>query len=167
MKKKSMKFSLPVFMLQLAIVLSMIVVAWIFFKDLPDQMPSHWNIQGEVDSYMDKGLFIYLFPGIALLIAFLFPVLSKIDPKKEKYVLFRRAWLIIQTFIVLFFAYLYFVTIYLALNPEVSITPFIFVGIGVLFVVIGNYLGKVRQNYFMGIRTPWTLDNEKVWNNRS
>lgn len=164
MKKKAMKFSVPVFVLQLCIVSAMLITGWLLFDKLPDQIPSHWNIEGQVDSYTDKGTAIYLFPGITLAIALLFPLLSRIDPRKEKYVLFRRPWLILQTAFVLFFAYMYFVTIYLTFHPEQSIERFIFIGIGVLFVVIGNYLGKVRQNYFIGIRTPWTLDNEEVWN---
>ena len=164
MKEKHMKFSSPVFLLQILIVIGMFATGWLLFDQLPEQMPTHWNIAGEVDGYMPKGTAIILFPAITLGIAILFPILSMIDPRKEKYTLFRRPWLILQTVIVIFFAYLYFVSIYLAFNPAVSITPFIFVGIGVLFIVIGNYLGKVRQNYFVGIKTPWTLHSEEVWN---
>lgn len=134
------------------------------FDKLPDQMPTHWNVAGQVDAYMPKGNAVLLFPAITLVVTLLFPVLTMIDPRKEKYVLFRRPWLILQTVFVLFFAYMYFVSLYLSLNPEILITPFILGGIGVLFIVIGNYLGKVRQNYFVGIKTPWTLDNEEVWN---
>ncbi|MFC1655988.1 SdpI family protein [Patescibacteria group bacterium] len=164
MKKKSMKFSSPVFILQLLIVAAMLGTGWYLFDQLPDQMPTHWNIEGQVDAYMPKGSAILLFPGITLAVTLLFPLLSMIDPRKEKYVLFRRPWLILQIVIVLFFAYMYFVSVYLALNPEILITPFILGGIGVLFIIIGNYLGKVRQNYFVGIKTPWTLNSEEVWN---
>lgn len=164
MKKKSMQFSSPVFIIQLLIVAGMFITGWVLFDQFPDQMPTHWNIAGEVDAYMPKGTATILFPAITLGLTLLFPLLSMIDPRKEKYALFRRPWLILQTVIVLFFAYIYFVSLYLALNSHISITPFIFVGIGILFIVIGNYLGKVRQNYFVGIKTPWTLDNEEVWN---
>lgn len=164
MKKKSMKFSSPVFITQLLIVVAMLVTGWILFDNLPDQMPTHWNVEGQVDGYMPKSTAIYLFPGITFAAALLFPVLSMIDPRKEKYVLFRRPWLILQTVFVLFFAYMYFVSLYLALNPDVLITPFILTGLGILFIIIGNYLGKVRQNYFVGIKTPWTLHSEEVWN---
>ncbi len=142
----------------------MLGTGWFLFDKLPDQMPTHWNIEGQADAYMSKNSAILLFPGITLAIALLFPILSMIDPRKEKYVLFRRPWLILQTVFVLFFAYMYFVSLYIALNPNVPITPFILGGIGVLFIVIGNYLGKVRQNYFVGIKTPWTLHSEEVWN---
>lgn len=164
MSKKTVKFSWPVFIIELLAVIAMLVTAYILWDKLPEMMPSHWNIEGEVDSYMDKSTWIWIFPGITLLIALMFPFLSRIDPKKEKYPAFRRPWLILQMVFVGFFSYIYFVSLYLTLNPEVSITGFIFGGIGVMFIFIGNYLGKVRQNWFMGIRTPWTLDNEEVWN---
>jgi uncharacterized membrane protein len=164
MKKKSMKFSVPVFVFQLAIVVAMLIAGGLLFDQLPDQIPTHWNIEGQPDAYTDKGTAIYLFPGITFVVALLFPFLSRIDPRKDKYVLFRRPWLILQTVIVLFFAYMYFVTMYLTFHPEQPIERFVFIGIGVLFIAIGNYLGKVRQNYFVGIKTPWTLHNEEVWN---
>ena len=131
---------------------------------MPDQVPIHWNVHGEVDGYMSKPWGIYLFLLITLAIAMLFPILSRIDPKKGNYALFRKSWIAIQTVIVVFFAYLYFVSLLVSLKPEYQIIPFVMTGIGVLFMLIGNYLGKVRQNYFVGIRTPWTLANEDVWN---
>lgn len=164
MKKKLMKFSKPVFAIQLLIIAAMVIATWLLYDKLPNMMPSHWNFEGAVDSYMEKTTWVYLFPGITLAMALMFPILSSIDPRKEKYELFRRPWLILQMVFVGFFAYLYFVSLYMALNPEVAITPFVLGAVGVLFVIIGNYLGKVRQNYFVGIKTPWTLDNEEVWN---
>jgi len=142
----------------------MFIVGAALYNALPDLVPSHWNIKGEIDSYLPKLTSIILFPAITLGLALLFPIVSAIDPKKEKYILFRKPWVVLQMSIVLFFAYLYFVTLYMAFNPAIPIIPFIFGGIGVLFVLIGNYLGKIRQNYFVGIKTPWTIDNEEVWN---
>lgn len=162
--KKSVKFSIPIFVIQLLIVASMITVGLLMFDQMPDMMPTHWNVKGEIDDWTSKTTWVWLFPSITLVLALLFPILSRIDPRKEKYTLFRRPWLILQMVFVVFFAYLYFATMYIALHPEILVTPFILGGIGVLFIVIGNYLGKVRQNYFIGIKTPWTLDNEEVWN---
>jgi len=161
---KKSQFSISTFILQLAIVAAMIITGLLIYNQLPDMMPTHWNIQGEVDEWTNKTTWVWLFPAITLVLTLLFPILSRIDPRKEKYTLFRRPWLILQMGFVVFFAYLYFVTMYLALYPGIPVTPFVFGGIGVLFVLIGNYLGKVRQNYFVGIKTPWTLHNEEVWN---
>lgn len=153
-----------IFWLHALIVIVMYVVGWFLFERLPAEIPSHWNAAGEVDSYMQKKKFIVFLPSITFFVIILFPILSKIDPRKKNYKFFKRSWLILQTGIVMFFAYLYFVNLYLALNPGKSIEPFMFGGIGVLFILIGNYLGKIRQNYFIGIKTPWTLNNEEVWN---
>jgi uncharacterized membrane protein len=162
--KKVVKISWPIFGIQLCIVASMLIAGFLLWDSLPEMMPSHWNLEGEIDAYMEKSTWIWIFPGITLLLVLMFPFFSRIDPKKEKYELFRRPWLILQMVFVGFFAYLYFVSLYLTLNPEISITGFVFGGMGVMFILIGNYLGKVRQNWFLGIRTPWTLDNEEVWN---
>jgi len=158
------RFFSGVFLVQLLIAVIMFLVGLFLYDKLPDLILSHWNINGEIDSYWPKLTQIIFIPAITLALALLFQFLPKIDPKKEKYVLFQKPWIVLQMSIVLFFAYLYFVTFYMAFYPLTPIIPFIFGGIGVLFVLLGNYLGKIRQNYFVGIKTPWTLDNEEVWN---
>ncbi|MBU0614136.1 SdpI family protein [Patescibacteria group bacterium] len=158
-----MKIS-KILIFQILIIFIALAVGIYYLPSLPELMPSHWNASGEIDSYINKNLFIFLIPGIAIALTALFPILSKIDPKKDKYKQFKTAWMAIQTVIISFFVYLYLITIYLAFNPEVSMLKFMFWGLGVLFVVIGNYFGKIRQNYFVGIKTPWTLNNEDIWN---
>ncbi len=159
-----MKKLLPTLILHFVIIALMYLVGWILFDQLPAEIPTHWNAAGEVDAYMPKMKAIILFPSIALLVTLLFPLFRFIDPKREKYALFTKSWMMIQTAILFFFAYIYFVSLYIALNPGTQMEQFIFGGIGVLFILIGNYLGKIRQNYFVGIKTPWTLNNEEVWN---
>jgi uncharacterized membrane protein len=127
-------------------------------------VPIHWNIHNQPDNYAHKMWSTLLFPSITLLCAILFKFLPKLDPRKEAYVQFARPWSIIQNVLILFFAYVYFVSILATLDPSYNIGAFIMTGIGVLFVLLGNYLGKVRQNYFVGIKTPWTLASEEVWN---
>jgi len=161
---QKLKFFTVGFFVQVLIALIMFAVGAFLYNQLPDMIPSHWGINGEIDSYLPKLTGIILFPAITLVLAFLFPLISSIDPRKEKYVLFKRPWLVLQISIVLFFAYMYFITLYMAFYPATLIVPFIFGGIGVLFILMGNYLGKIRQNYFVGIKTPWTIDNEEVWN---
>jgi uncharacterized membrane protein len=150
--------------IQLLIVGAMYLLGIGLLPHLPELVPSHWNISGEADAYINKTLAVFLFPSITLTLTAFLQVFRKIDPRKKNYEQFRTAWGMIQTTITAYFAYLYAFSFYLAMNPEKAIEPFIFVGIGVLLILIGNYLGKVRQNYFIGIKTPWTLDNERVWN---
>jgi len=137
MQKQENNFSIPVLALQLLIVAGMLFAGLVLYDSLPDQIPSHWNIAGEVDSYVNKDFGIYLFPGITLFMVILFPILSMIDPRRKKYETFKRSWYILQMAIVLFFAYMYAVTLYLTFHPEVSMIQFVFVGMGILFIVIG------------------------------
>ena len=138
--------------------------SYLIYPYLPTKIPMHWNIRGQIDSYWPKDQAIWFMPALLLVIWILFQVLPQFDPKREKYKLFEKEWQIIQTAIVGFFTYINFVVLYLSVHPEGKVMPFMFAGIGVLFILLGNYLSKIRQNYFIGIRLPWTLNSEENWN---
>lgn len=152
------------FFYKLLIVLVMIIVWSFCYTKLPDVVPTHWWPSWLPDATWNKLINIVLFPALTLLIVILFPILSKIDPRKENYEKFAKVWEIFQFSIIWFFAYMYFVILYLSLNPEISITKFMMFWLWVLFIIIWNYLWKIRQNYFVGIKLPWTIENEEVWN---
>jgi len=136
----------------------------VLYPQLPSKLPTHWNIYGQIDSYMPKNIAIWLIPGLILLMIVGFQIMPALDPKKEKYKLFRQEWEIIQLIFVGFFSYLHGIILYLSLNPTKNIRPLMFIGFGTLFILLGNYLSKVRQNYFLGIKTPWALSDEDNWN---
>lgn len=138
--------------------------SYVFYSSLPSQLPMHWNIQGQVDSYMPKNIGVWITPLLTLSIWGLFQILPSFDPKKEKYKLFNKEWLIIQTTFVGFFVYTHFLVFYISLNPKTEMMLFMFAGLGTMFILLGNYLSKIRQNYFIGVKTPWTLTNEDNWN---
>ena len=146
----------------------LIALAFVFtalvFQSLPSQMPMHWNLVGEVDSYMTKNFAAWLMPCLAIFLYLSFHFAPKFDPKKEKYTLFSHEWDIIKTGIIAFLLYVHGIIIYASLNGDTNIMSPLFVGLGSLFILIGNYLSKVRQNYFIGIRTPWSLESEENWN---
>lgn len=150
--------------LSLLIVVAMFAASGLLYSRLPAMLPVHWNVRGDVDGYMPKNLAVFMTPGIALLIFGLFQILPQFDPKKEKYILFRHEYEIIQTSMIAFFAYMEFLTYYLSLHPTVNIRPLLFIGLGGLFILLGNFLSKIRQNYFVGVKTPWALANEDNWN---
>lgn len=150
--------------LKFIIVLLMFISGLVSYQYLPDILPTHWNFAGEADGFGPKEIYVWLFPGIGLGMLVLFWLLPKLDPKKEKYSKFADVWEIMQTVIVAYFAYMYFVSIYAAIVPDVNVSVYVLTGIGVLFIILGNFMGKIRQNYFIGIKTPWTIANEDVWN---
>lgn len=149
----------PVFIVLLAMAAS-----FYFYQNFPDQVPTHWNFQGEPDQYSSRALGAFLFPGIIAGMYLLFVLLPLADPKKARYEQFRRVYHIVKDLLIIFMAAMYFLASLAGLGYNINIGTWIPLMVGVLFMVIGNYLSKVKPNWFLGIRTPWTLSSEEVWN---
>ena len=137
------------------------VVLW---NQLPDPMASHWNANDEVDGYMSKFWGVFLMPLITLGMLVLFLVLPNIDPLKANIAQFRESFNLFIVLIVAFMLYIYGLTLAWSLghqdfNMSTAMLPFM----GVLFIAIGFMLRKAKRNFFIGIRTPWTLSSDTVW----
>ncbi len=148
----------------LTILLTVLPIIWtiITWSSLPDEIPSHWNIKGEIDGYGPKWV-IFAGPLITIFIIILIEILTGIDPRgnvsKFKPTVYK-----IYTGFAGFNTLLYLGMYLSAQGFMVDVAFLISMGILILFLILGNYMGKLRTNYFIGIRTPWTLENETVWN---
>ncbi len=140
-----------------------VIFGVVAYPYLPDQMPMHWNINGEVDEYWNKQYAVFFPPLLMIVLMALFIYMPRIDPKKENYKKFSSSYLIFITIMNAFFLLLQCVTIGYSLGLNIDISLAVNLGIGLLFIVLGNYLPRIKHNYFFGIRTPWTLANEKTW----
>jgi uncharacterized membrane protein len=127
-------------------------------------VPNHWNMAGEVDGYMAKESFIIFFPSLILGLYLLMSLAPMIDPRSDNYKKFKGVFEGFRVLIVLVMIVLYLTSILFALGIPVPIGKVVMLSVGILWVFIGNYFGKVRFNYTFGIRTPWTLASEEVWN---
>jgi uncharacterized membrane protein len=135
----------------------------IMYNKMPDQIPTHWNINGEIDNYGPRST-LYIFVLTMIGINLLLLVIKKIDPKSANYERFDNAFQVFRVVMTVFFMVLVFASIQISLNPEsFEMSELIPVMIGLLFVVIGNYMPKFKHNYTMGIKTPWTLASETCW----
>jgi len=150
--------------LPLIIIAIAIISSFYFYANFPEQVPIHWNFKGEVDNYGSRGLAAFLFPGIILGTYLLFMAIPYIDPKKDRYTQFKKVYHLFKNILVLFMAAMYFITSFNALGYNISVAKWMPFMVGVLFIFIGNYMSKIKPNWFMGIRTPWTLSSEEVWN---
>ncbi|HAI98815.1 TPA: hypothetical protein DCL30_04765 [Candidatus Peribacteria bacterium] len=150
---------------KILIVAGMFLAGALLYPKLPDIITTHWGVSGQPDGWMPKAYGTWLLPGLTLLMTILFPIFSRLDPKQENYPLFARTWEIIQIAMIAMMAYIFAVQLYASIHPEASalVGRFILLGVGALFVVIGNYMGKIRQNFFVGLRTPWSLSDPEVW----
>lgn len=152
-------------LLQILMLLALFAAAAILYPQLPERVPTHWNFAGQVDQYSSKLFGTFLLPGVALLLSILFPIISRIDPKYRNYANFAHAWEVFQLAFVGFMAYLFAIQMYASFHPEASwlVGRAVMFGIGVLLILLGNYMGKIRQNFFVGLRTPWSLSDPEVW----
>jgi len=139
--------------------------AWVGTQ-LPDdsRIPTHWNARGEVDGYSSKTMGLFMTPGIMAGLCALMALLPFITPRKENLWKSIKVYKICWACTLLFMLAIHTVALLATLGASVSMPLVVNVGIGVLFIMIGNWLGKVRSNFIMGVRTPWTLSSELSWN---
>lgn len=152
------KHSFVIFLIICSYILSLLAIPY-----LPNEVAIHWNVAGEPDGFTNKWWGALLLPilltGIVALIVFL----PKVDPRKENYEKFEKVHRIFLHVFVLFLFSIHVVTLAYNIGIPVQVDVVVPIGVGMLFIVLGNYMPKIKPNYFIGIRTPWTLENEVVW----
>ena len=150
------------------VVLLMIIAATfaglLLWNRLPKQMASHWNINDQVDGYMPRFWGVFMLPLISLGMFLLFLVIPSIDPLKANIAQFREAFNLFIMLITGFMLYLYALTLLWSLGyTTFGMSRAMLPAMGLLFIFIGYMLRKAKRNFFIGIRTPWTLSSDKVW----
>ena len=146
-----------------AIAAASLVLGLIVFGMLPEQVASHWNAQGEADGYSSALSGVLLLPAIMIGTALLMMFIPAIDPMKENIVAFREDYNSMIVAMAGFMLYLHILTLLFNLGVEFKMNSLLAPGFGGLFFLIGNMIGKARRNFFIGVRTPWTLSSDRVW----
>ena len=136
------------------------------YDRLPEMIPVHWNIQGEPDRVVpraDAWVNFWLTPLVMAGVLGLTFVLPWLSPKQFKVEPFLPAYEYIMAAVVLLFGYIHVILLVSSLDPKASLIRFMVAGILFFLALIGNVLGQVRRNFWMGVRTPWTLASDTVW----
>ncbi|SRR6266540_5275045 len=157
----STRLTLSITIVLLAVFLVGGLAAW---KFLPDPMASHWNVNDQVDNTMPKFWGVFLMPILAVGMFVLFLVIPHIDPLKANIAQFREAFNLFIVLILLFLGYIWILSIawnlgYTNFRMSSAMLP----ALGILFLFIGWLFRRAKRNFFIGIRTPWTLSSETVW----
>jgi len=147
-------------LLLVAAALAATLVAW---NHLPARVPLHWNAHGRVDGYGPRWMLLAVGPGSMLAELAVFAALPALSPKRFAFESFTRTYLRIMLAAVALAGYISAVLLWVALTGDVDVTSALLMGVSVLVIVLGNVMGKLRRNFFIGIRTPWTLASERVW----
>ena len=140
------------------------VAAWLSPR-LPELVPTHWDARGHVNGYMRKPLGVYVLPLLMLGLHALLSRVPRISPRGlgSKSAEFAGAFSVIHTATLAFLLFITVLALRAAAGEHMPILQGTCVAIGLLLIVSGNFLGKIKRNFFVGIRTPWTLANEEVW----
>ncbi|HWP96560.1 MAG TPA: SdpI family protein [Syntrophomonadaceae bacterium] len=139
------------------------ITATLVYPHLPDQVPRHWNIHGQVNGYFSRFYGAFFAPTLVVALYLLLLFVPVLDPKRENYPRFLRSYTLIRWLLVLFMSLMWGATIVVSLGYQVDISLWVKAGVAILFTIMGNFMGQFRHNYFVGIRTPWTLASEEVW----
>lgn len=140
-----------------------LIIAAISYRYLPDQIPIHFNVAGEIDNYGGK-YFIFLFPGIILFMILLAEFTQNVDPKKSSYNKFKKEYYLIFLLVSILMLLIEIYTIAVSMDIKVfNINVLMPAAVGLMFAVIGNSMPKFKQNFYAGIKTSWTLSDEEVW----
>lgn len=148
-------------MFYFAVVIALAVTAALY-PSLPDVLPIHWNARGEPDGFAPKIIAVWLMPGGAVLTHLFTVIMMSLDPRK-KHLEGSNVMSLLRTITPLFLLAIHGVMMLNWKGAEVDMLTSIFLLCGVLFMICGNFVGKIPQNYMAGVRLPWTLEDPKVW----
>jgi uncharacterized membrane protein len=148
-------------------VIGMVVVALalsaILYPRLPEKMPTHWNLAGQVNGYTSRAVGVCAVPLTMLFVFALLEILPRTSPRGFEVSASSRAYAAIEISVITLLFAIHCLILAASLGTHVEMQIVIPLLVGALFIVIGNYLGKFSRNFFVGVRTPWTLASEEVW----
>lgn len=146
----------------LVILLAFAISAY-FYPSMPEQMASHWNAAGDVNGYLPRFWGVFLLPIMMAVFGVVLYLLPFIDPLKKNYRSFRKEYDGLILVLVLFLLFVHVQAVLWNAGVEISFSVTMPVGVGMLMVYLGHIMKKVKRNWFIGIRTPWTMSSDRVW----
>lgn len=144
------------------IILLPILIGLIQWGELPDKLPTHWNAEGVVDGWSSKGFAVFGLPIFLFVVHWICLLATNADPKKQNHtdkILGIILW-ICPIVSIMMFVFVYGT----ALGMEFKVDKIMLILMGLMFIIIGNYLPKCKQNYTIGIKVAWALNDEENWN---
>ncbi len=133
------------------------------YPQLPPTVATHWNLRGAPDGFSSRTLAVAIMPAVILVMTGVFRVLPRLDPRGENYTKFIATYWLFANSVIVFILIAHGMILATGLGYAVKIDRLMPIGVGVLFIILGNFFTRVEPNWFVGIRTPWTLSSDTVW----
>jgi uncharacterized membrane protein len=150
--------------LPLAMVALMFMVGAAVYVQMPSPIPTHWGISGQADAFSPKGFWsVFIIPVISLGLYALLVVIPMADPKRANIAKSIRGYNVVLVAIMGLMLAIFASSTYAAFEPGFDVTRVMLLAMGLMFIVLGNVMKDVKQNFTMGVRISWTLADEVVW----
>lgn len=162
--KNPLKLSWKTEIFPLILLAISVAAALFFYSRFGEIVATHWNMRGEVDGYSSKELGAFLMPGMIIIMYAMFNLIPLLDPRSERYLEFRSSYLKIREAILLFLLVASLVMGAANLGYINGVAKIIPIMVGLLFIFMGNLMGKIKTNWYVGLRNPWTLSDADTWN---
>ena len=161
--KNPIKYSLKTEVWPIIILLATISLSLWAYPELPEKVVSHWNFNGQPDGWTSREFYSIFFPALLAAIYAVFSILPKFDPNSERYKEFAETYRAIRNLILLVMFIIFSAATFFNLGYAINISTTVAGAVGFLMIALGNYFKKLKRNWFIGIRTPWTISSENVW----
>jgi uncharacterized membrane protein len=153
-----------VFVFEILLIAAAVAATVLVYPHLPDQVPVHWNIHSQPDGYGPRWTLFLFGPGFMAGVMLMTWVLPWLSPKRFEIDSFWRTYHLVMLLVFCMMAYVFAVMLWAGCGRAIDMGRAISFGVCLLFILIGNVMGKLRRNFYVGVRTPWTLTDERVWN---
>jgi uncharacterized membrane protein len=145
------------------VVIAMFVASLLVWPSAPEIVPVHWGINGQADGYGSRAMGLLLLPAVTAVIWGLTAFLPRLDPGRANYAQMLGPWWLTRASIIGFMGVVHGASVYAILGYPLNMGAVLMPCMGLLFMVLGGVMGKIRPNYFFGVRTPWTLSSKLSW----
>lgn len=152
----------PLLVSLVIVAVALAVSAWLY-PGLPESIPTHWNIEGEADGYGPKAVAAWLLPGIALGLLGFMALIPWLSPKGFQVDVHGRAFGMLVVAMTALMVFIHLLSLAAALHPGLSVGRAMVAGVMVFLGAIGTTFQGIRRNFFIGVRVPWTIASERVW----
>jgi uncharacterized membrane protein len=152
------------YIIAVGLIAAVLVATTATYSHLPATVPTHWDARGNVNGWSARWTLFVIDPGIMAGLLLLFAVLPWLSPKHFEVDSFRSTYLYIMVVVLAMMTYMHALMLAAGLSWAVDVGRAVEGGVCLLIALLGNVMGKVRRNFYVGIRTPWTIANEQVWN---
>jgi uncharacterized membrane protein len=161
--KMPFKLSLQTEFVPLVFVTATVAIVLRFYSSLPEKVASHWNFAGQVDGWATNTFHGIFFPLLIVGLYGLLLILPLIDPHKENYQKFIGTYHIFKALIIVTLFVIYLAATLFNLGYQINVGIVVATTVGLMMIITGFYLRKIKENWFIGIKTPWTLSSPRVW----